>query len=270
MTNKERQIQALLQSLDEDSMNFHNFDSALDYDSALNYDEESVLGMDEDSVLSFQGEAPKRGLSTFGVNMVYTAGVGSNPVTVELFGTDFNTGTVVGDTLTFTNGDDTVTVTGRTGSIVAFQNRLRYAPFRIKYARLNPINAAQFNEQIKFQMDSVYGGGKFNNMLPEEYFTPEQYQSLRVDLPMNYRVDSQRRIIMDIGATEVAPGLNLTFWIDQVVDEAAKLNGKSSIINMGGKGLQNPSRTLPTSVAISKLLKSGGFPRRGMRLRRGF
>ena len=254
-----RNVQMLLDAIeDEATQNYHNFDSALSYDddaSVMNFD--SALSYDaEDSVMSFSGEQKAKGPSTYAVNILYTDNSGSgNPVEVELFGTDFNTGVQVGASLVFTNQNtDTATVTGRTANFIAFQNRLRYANFRIKFARLNPVDAAQFSEQIRYQMDSVYGGGKFNTQLPEEYFTPEQFQSLRVDVPMGYRVDSERRIITDVGATEVAPGYNITFWIDALENSVRKLQGKPSVINMGGQGIQQSSPSISTREALNKLI----------------
>lgn len=229
--------------------NYHNFDSAMAYD-----DNARVLGYD--SAMNYRGQGaipmsqPAIGASTYAINLLYTNGGTNLPVEVDLFGTDFNTGTIVGDTYQYTNGTDTVTVSGRTGNFVAFMNRLRYAPFNIAWARLNPQDAAQFGQEITFRKDSVYGAFDGNTLLPEEYFSPEQFQALRVDVPMNFKVNSERRLIFNVGNTETGTGYNITFWINGRIDETAMLDGKSPVLDMTAQGLQPSRPSQPLSQVI--------------------
>lgn len=240
------------------------------YDASMGYDitDDELLydaGMAQfdpnwDSALGFNDRQSKAmGLSTYAIRVLYVDNSGlGNPVEVELFGTDFNTGIPLGQTLVFTNADgDNAIVSGRRVSFIAMQNRLRYSPFRIRYARIKPQDTDQFDNPWIYRFDSVWGGLKENDQTPEEYLTPEQFQLNRVDLPMGYSVDSEHRIIFDVNPTEaVGTGLNITFWIDKVEDPIQKLKGQPALKNMGGPGIQNQMPTPTTAQALQTLIKS--------------
>lgn len=251
----DREIARLSKQIEMDVLNNKNYRS---FDSSLNMDESALNYTANKSLLDYDDSSEKViGLSTYNVALVYTPGIGvPAPVTVELFGTNFNNGTIVGNTLVFTNaGGDTVTVTGITSPITAFQDRLRSAPFKVKYVRQTVVNAAQFREQMILRSDSVYGSGKFNTLDPEEFITPEQFQLLRVDVPLNTSFDSERRFIMNVGPTEVAPGTKLTFWVNGLEAPIRKLNGRPSVIDMDGTGIQSGAPTINTNQAIGDTLK---------------
>lgn len=264
--NSNAEIQRLLRNIEAEvsnSRNYKSFDSSMGYDQdfvddgMLNFD--SSMQFDpEDSVLGFKGKRKELGLSTYAINILYVDNFASGtPVSVELFGTDFNTGTIVGQTLVFTNpaGEQAI-VSGRRVSFVALQNRLRYSPFRIRYARIKPQDADQFDNPWVYRTDSVWGGLQENDQTPEEYLTPEQFQLLRVDMPMGYSVDSEHRIIFDVNATEIGNGMNVTFWIDKVEDPISKLKGKPALKQMGGSGMQNSMPSLSTAKALDSLIKA--------------
>ncbi len=275
--NEQEKIDAILNKIHSevgDSGRYQNFDSSINMDDAAEMLFDSNLNMD-DSILNFkmnpdlsrlmklklmnQKAATKEfGLNTYGLNITYIPNVlPGSPVTVTLFSTDTNPGVVVGNTLVFTNGaGDQAIVTGRTASFIQFQNRLRYAPFNIKFGRLNPIDAAQFNQELRYEQNTVWGSGKFNTILPEEHLTPDQFQTLRVDIPMNFSVDSQRGITFEVGNTEVAPGLNWTFWVNALVNESNKLSGKSSAISMNGVGLQQRNPSADANTVLAKFIQA--------------
>ena len=260
--NKNESINRLLHGIESQVMTgqkYFNFDSDVDRDyngdeSVLDFD--TTMNLDgEDSVLSMHGDRTKRGLSEFSINLVYTAGATSLPVEVELFGLDFNNGLFVGDDLVFSNaGGDTVTISGRTTSFKAIMNRAARAPMEIDYARIKPVTATQFDRVLKFRKDTIFGGGKDNTLLPDSFLTPEQFQLLRVDVPMNYKVDSERRIIMDVGPDQIGAGMVMIFFFNKVVNVTNELAGKPATINMKGRGLlDQPS--ISTRDALNQLIK---------------
>lgn len=234
---------------------YKNFDSTSMFDSsALNFNQPSVLDYDEDKGQKVVG------LSTYSLSVRYVPGAGPNlPVQFELFGTNWNTGTVVGQTLVFQNaGGDQAIVTGITAPITVFQEELRSAIFRAKWVRQVVVNAAQFGYQYRLQQDKIYGSGKYNTLNPEEFITPEQYQLLRVDVQLNTAFDTNRRFISTCGPTEIGVGTKYVFWIDGVTAPIEELNGKSPVINMGGDGIQQNAPTIPSAQAINELVKLQG------------
>lgn len=258
-------IDSLIESLNSEvhgSDNYFNFNPDHDrmlFDSEMGYDSDMYDFEPGDTVLGYENTGIKgAGLSTYSINLTYTpvAGVPA-PVTVEIWGTDLNTGTVTGDTLVFTNaGGDFVTISGRTSPFIPFQNSLRYEPFNIRFARMIPQAASQFFQNVTFRHDSKWGSFKGNDQLPDTYFNPEQFQSLRVDIPMGFAVGPRDRMIFDVDPTEVSPGMNMIFFIDKALDPKRMVQKRNPLVNMSGPGLipQMPAQT--DTVTLNKLIHS--------------
>lgn len=254
-----RGLERIINSIEDEIGDYNNYDSALDYaeeeESVLDYD--SALDYyEEDSIMSMVGDPRKHGLSNYSTRTIYEDNSGSGAsVEVEFFGTDFNVGNEVGASLVFTNNfGDTGTITGITANFIAFQNQLRYAPFRVAYARMSPQDQAQFQELLTFRKDSVLGGFKGNTITPNDYLTPEQFQLLRVDIPMNAPFNGERRMLMNLLSTETVPGVNIIFWISQLEQNIRKLQNKPSVIQMQGQGLQNSAPSISTRDALNDLM----------------
>lgn len=264
--SRKRRIDNIIRNIEDEvaySDEYYNYDSDLEGenfdpdDGILNYD--SDMFDPDDGVLNYEDTGIKgAGLSTYALSIVYDpAGGGLAPVTVELWGTDLNTGTPLGDDLLFTNGaGDRAIVSGRTSPFIPMQDSLRYEPFRARFARMVVQDAGQFFNTVRFQFDSKWGGGKFNSELPDEFFEPQQFQNLRTDIPMGFPVGPRDRMIFDVNPSEVAPGMSMIFFIDASWDAKRAVSGKRPLIKMGGKGLmqQMPSRT--QTAAINKVIKS--------------
>lgn len=255
--NERQSLQRIMDAIDDEvARNYHNYDSAFGADDSHNYD--SALDYDGESILNMVGDGQAKGLSNYSCNVVYVdnSSSGAN-VEVEFFGTDFNNGVITGSSLVFTNNfGDTGTITGNTANFVAFQNQIRYAPLRVAYFRMNPQTSAQFNTVLTFRKDSVLGGFKGNTLTPNDFLTPEQFQLLRVDVPVNAPFNGERRMIMQLLATETTPGTNMIFWISQLEQNIRRLQGKNSVIQMNAPGIQNTGPSIPTAQALTQTLEA--------------
>lgn len=263
MTEEEKELyQQLADKIAQGGNAYRNFDSTMNFDSVLNMEGESVLNMDYGAQVAAQ-QFDQRGLSTYNFRIFYTdvSGTGT-PVTVTLFRSYFNPGTFVGDDLVFTNSlGDTATVNGVTSPFRTFQQRAETQPLRIAFTREKPVSDAQFDNAITFLHSSVYGGNRDNNVVPETFITPEQFQLLRVDIPMNFDVDGERGWQLNINATEtlVAGGTRFTLFVNKIVDPTRELKGKSPVANLGGPGImeQHPAKSLQAQIETLQQLKLG-------------
>lgn len=264
-------------ALELQTMGYHNYDTTIDYDeqyidagSALNYDPNLSFDEDyEESVLNMMGRYTKRGglmpkgQITYDLQINYVNVATNLPVRVTLFQLNFNEGTFVGSDLVFSNaGGDTATVVGITSSFRALMERSRTQQFRINYVRMNPVAAGQFGAAWRFDFQSVWGGGKFNNLTPKTFITPLQFQLLRVDVPINYDIDEERGFSFDVQTTEIAAngGLQMTLFIDRINNPTMALKGKQPVQNLTGKGIMesqaasaDPIRNAQKLLALRKL-----------------
>jgi len=254
INEQERQILEMreaMKAIQDDSQGYHNFDTLMNMDeSNMNFDTLMMDSFeDEPSVLNAIGAAnryqvPKpmkpRGQITYDLTAIYTpvAGV-PGPVDITLFSFNFTPGIFVGETQVFTNAaGDFVTVTGRTASWRAMMLRSQTQPFRINFIRMNVVDDVQFSIPYFFIKNSVWGGNQDNNLSPDTFLTPEQFQLLRVDVPCNYKVDSERGIRIAIQPTEIAPkGVRMQLFIDQVNNPTVQLDGVAPVIALTADGL---------------------------------
>lgn len=246
MTEEEKEImRQIANNIESKSMGYHNFDSTMNYDSALDMDGQSVLDMDYGSRYMNHKQIEPRGQSTYELTIFYTDNFGSGtPVNITLFQPYFNTGTFVGDDLVFTNvAGETATIQGDTEIYRAIHNRSETQPFRVSFARMDVVAAAQFAQRWSFSMRGVFGGEKRNNLTPRTFLTPEQFQLLRVDIPTNWNVNGERGISFDVNATEVIAngGIRMTLFVDKIMDPMRKMQGKDEIVNLDDpRGLMAP------------------------------
>lgn len=278
----EQQIYEMRQAvnaLEMGSMNYHNYDTSQDYDedaSALGYD--SSLGYDDDTYLNAMGRYQPRktmepkGQITYDLQINYLDGGGGlgTPVNVTLFQTIFNTGTFVGNDLVFTNAAlDTATIVGITSPFRAIMERSETELFKVNFVRMNPVAAPQFNTAWRFDSQSVWGGGKFNNLTPKTFITPLQFQLLRVDVPINYDIDSDSGFSFDVLSSEVVGlgGLQMTLFIDKILNPSRAMKGKPAVQNLTGRGIMaqmaasaDPIQNARTLIALENAKNQGLLP----------
>lgn len=216
MTELERKLVGLL---NQEDANLRNYDSTLNYDSELAH---SYTG---------RGQMKPQGQTTFDLQIVHD-GVGEVAVDIELFKALFNSGTWNGNVLEFNPGGagtGKVTVTGLTESFKALQERAKSAPFRINFIRIRPTTEAQLAKPIEMEKRSVFGGSKTNSKSPATYVDPNQYQSLNVDVPLDYVVGDDAGLNWSINDGET---ITATLFIDLIYDVNAAMEGKSPVRNV--------------------------------------
>ncbi len=241
-----QQLERIAQALEDESMDLQNFsanDSPLGFDSDFNFDQDwNEYG----HAYTGNNTVAAAGQTTFDLTITSVGGAVSTDIT--LFQSYFNTGTFVAGDLVFVNGANTVTVHGTTSTMQALMSQNTNSPFRINFVRMLPTTAAQLAEQMYFQKNSVFGGFQYNNLSPNTYIDPNQYQPLRVDVPTNFIVDSQKGIKWKILNGE---SILVTLFIDQVLDPTKELQGRDSVRNLRQDGITGqPIRVLQTRNPI--------------------
>lgn len=212
--NLERKLAALI---DAEDAGLSNFDSSMGFDNDMAH---SYTG---------RGQMKPQGQTTFDFKIVHDGAGGAGTVDIELFKALFNTGTYAGETLTFASGGNTVTITGLTASFKALQERAKSQPFRINFARIRPLGEAQLANNITFDTQSVFGGSKQNSISPSTYVDPNQYQTLNVDVPLNFVVGDSTGLNWTINDSET---IIVTLFIDLVYDVNKAMTGVSPVRNV--------------------------------------
>jgi hypothetical protein len=111
--------------------------------------------------------------------------------------------------------DDTGFTTVVSCSTVAYRALLKATmggSFRIDNMRMTFSSAAQINNAITWRDRTVLGGTKENNINPDQYFRPDQFQSLRVDVPVGLSIDRQKGLFFPILGNNT---VNITMFVSQ-------------------------------------------------------
>lgn len=74
--------------------------------------------------------------------------------------------------------------------------------FRIERTRMTVTTDAQISKQITCFAKSFLGGTASNNLNPRRFFSPDQQQSLIIDIPVPFRVDAERGMYLQVLAGE--------------------------------------------------------------------
>lgn len=253
MNKHEQEFDEMLRRVRAASKAYDSFDSTMEWDdSVMDFDDDD----DTDSVLNMVGDRRFAGLSQFDFRCEYVSGGLNAPVNVTIGQPNNNPGTVTGNTLVFTNGTDTAIVRGDTTSFVFWQQEMIIKPFKAMFARMNVVNAAQFSNVWTFDKSTAWGGGKDNTLNPNSQLTPEQFQLLRVDLELNYRMMSNQGFSFNLGPTEVAAsgGTRITIFADKIMEPGRALQNKPQVLQMRPNRV-SPGPSMPTAQAISQLAK---------------
>lgn len=231
-----------------------------------------------------QGQVASGAMTTSRLRVVYTPGVGSPaPVEIKLFSTIFTTGVFNGDgDLVFTNaGGDTATVSCMTtngptaGNLVTIKqlyDMTNTQPFTIGFMRIKVKTVAQFDYAIGITADGQFGGYGGNSIVPDDYVDPDQYQFLRVDVPMNADASNQKGFTWTIDEDQTGAGVNMTLFITTTINPNKQLAGQSQI-RVLNNGVDNtfftPSAptgqlaSIASSDAIKNIMSSGMDPSMG-------
>lgn len=112
----------------------------------------------------------------------------------------------------FSNSDGLTTISCSQVPYRALLDMLMSGSFRIDKTRITYKTNAQLSEGITWRDKSFLGGEKQQSITPNDYFRPDQFQSLRVDVPVPLPIDKQKGLFMKVLAEET---ITMTFFISQ-------------------------------------------------------
>lgn len=266
---------------DADTMNFLNymgFDGNRGGKSALGYDSdfrtfnpfEVANSMDQKQLRSWlQAQVASGAMTTSRLKIVYTAvNVSPAPVDITVFNSTFQEGGVFnadGD-LVFTNaGGDTATIScttkngpnGRTVTLEQLYKMTETQPFTIGFMRMVVQTQSQFTEDIGIVKDGQFGGYGGNSITPDDYVDPNQYQFLRVDVPMNVDASQQNGFTWTINEDQSSPGIAITLFITKTLNPNKQLGGQAPV-RVLNEGMTNTFFTpsVPTGEVLSNIAQN--------------
>lgn len=89
-------------------------------------------------------------------------------------------------------------------------------PFRISFIRETVKTDAQIDKVITWFKKTIAGGEKSNRVSPRAFFRPNQFQSLTIDIPVEFDVNIDSGVKMPVLAGEqVTLALFIEFWTSQ-------------------------------------------------------
>lgn len=238
----------LMTALQNQSMNFGTFNNGnkgiMNYNADMgNYNAD--MGNYNDGILNIggpeaaawaQNKMASSNLSTYRVRIVYTpVAIVPAPVSITMFASAYNTGTFVAGNLVFTNaGGDTATISGL-GS-TTFQGMMNISetePFRIEFLRIRPKSESQLENPIRAFENSQYSSGSFNEVSPDDYITPNQFQLLRSDTPLGYIVGKRRGLTWTIDTDQTGKGVGMVMFVSSSLDPVKPLENKPLVRKFG-------------------------------------
>jgi hypothetical protein len=84
--------------------------------------------------------------------------------------------------------------------------------FRIDTIRATFSSSNQIAQSIIHRDRTILGGTRENNINPNDYFRPDQFQSLRVDIPVGLSIDRQKGLFFPVLANN---SINMTVFVSQ-------------------------------------------------------
>jgi len=109
--------------------------------------------------------------------------------------------------------DGSVIVTGSSGShdltisceeiaYAALLESSKIRPFVVEKMRMSFTTAGQIDNKVTYFSKSWLGGVKENNISPRQFFKPDQFQTLIVDVPVNLPIDGETGVKIIIKPSE--------------------------------------------------------------------
>lgn len=176
-------------------------------------------------------------LATYRVKIFFTpvAAVPA-PVNIQMFATAYNTGTFAGGNLVFTNaGGDTATIQGRS-TITSFQalsDIVNTEPMGIEFLRIRPKSESQLENPIVCLNKSQYSSQSTNEISPDDYISPDQFQLLRADVPLGFSVGKRKGIQWTVDTDQTGTGIGMVMFISGSLDPDMALKNKPALRQYG-------------------------------------
>jgi hypothetical protein len=115
--------------------------------------------------------------------------------------------------MVFTNpAADKTTIACTTVPYRALLEATMNGSFRIDTIRATFSSSNQIAQSIIHRDRTILGGTRENNINPNDYFRPDQFQSLRVDIPVGLSIDRQKGLFFPVLAGET---INMTVFVSQ-------------------------------------------------------
>jgi hypothetical protein len=155
-----------------------------------------------------------------GISVDSSSPVGAKILNGYLRNTDIATGGL-SETCGFEeNGDmvftdpagDKTTISCTTVPYRALLEATMNGSFRIDTIRATFSSSNQIAQSIIHRDRTILGGTRENNINPNDYFRPDQFQSLRVDIPVGLSIDRQKGLFLPILANN---SINMTVFVSQ-------------------------------------------------------
>lgn len=184
-------------------------------------------------------------MTTYKFRIFYTPGGGGShdSVDITLFIQAYNNGSFVNGDLVFTNSlGDTATIRGLTKNLLStvtmqsFMLQLQTQPAILGFMRILAKSGGQLAQPFSVLHATQYGGSTGNNITPNDYIDPDQYQFLRVDVPFNIPISLQHGLQWTIDQDQTGTGVDVTMFMPVTHNPIKSLHG------------QNPTRTLNDGV----------------------
>lgn len=104
--------------------------------------------------------------------------------------------------VTGTSGDHDLSITCEEIAYKALLESSKIRPFIVEKLRMSFTTAGQIDNKVTYFSKSWLGGVKENNISPRQFFKPDQFQTLIVDVPVNLPIDGEAGIKMVIKPSE--------------------------------------------------------------------
>lgn len=260
--------------------------------SALNFNADSlnyggVSDMTPQQLRQYLNSSVASGaMTTLKLRAFWTAGAGLSPAPVDVtfFASTFQAGTFNADgDLEFTNSNgDTATITCLTSqngvnvTMEQIYDLLGSEPFQVAFIRMRPKTQAQLDYAIDILSASQFGSQKTNSINPDDWVDPDQYQLLRVDIPMNVSASKKQGWKWTIDEDQTGSGVSMTLFIPSTVDNTKLLAGQSQVRNLNNgndptfwnpaQATNNTIQSLATNPIVKSIMSSGVAPAMGKQM----
>lgn len=251
MDARERQqLSMLLNKVEKASRSYGNFNpDANNYGGRgiLNYNPDAGNYGGDDGILRIGGpvaadwaqdKQASTNLATYRVKIFYTpVNDRPAPVNIRLFASAYPIGGVFsGGNQVFTNtGGDTATIVGRgrTTNWESMFNISAHENMCIEFLRIRPKSESQLENPIVPLHNSQFNSASNNEISPDDYITPNQYQLLRADVPLGYNVGLKKGFDWTVDEDQTGTGIGMVMFISSVLDKDMALKNKPMIRQFG-------------------------------------
>lgn len=246
-----QQLSALLDKVERASRGYGNYNPNANYGGdkgILNYNPNAGKYRSEDGILRIGGavaadwaqdKQASVNLATYRIKAFYTpVALIPLPVDIRFFGGAYalTTSAFVAGNQVFTNaGGDTVTIVGRS-RVTNWQQMVNineHENMCIEFLRIRPKSESQLENPIVPFHNSQFSSSSTNEISPDDYITPNQYQLLRADVPLGYNVGLKKGFDWTVDPDQTGTGMGMVMFMSAVIDKDMALKNQPMIQQFG-------------------------------------